>query len=85
MGLIAAGNTYNPTLLVLREKGYRLQATTMTDGAETLWTAYRGEDSFSAYSPPELLGIVVLWETFGPNWNQQKPNLLDELLDAATE
>jgi hypothetical protein len=85
MGLAAFGNTYNPSLLVLKEKGYQLRAETTTDGEHTLWTASKGEDSFLGYSPPELLGVVVLWETLGPNWNQQKPNLLGELLDLATE
>ena len=34
-----------------------------------------------AYSGPELLGLVDLWEHLGENWNQQKPDILGELYD----
>ena len=34
-----------------------------------------------AYSGPELLGLVVLWEHLGSNWNQQQPDIYSELLD----
>jgi hypothetical protein len=34
-----------------------------------------------AYSGPERLGLVVLWENLGEDWNQQKPDLLGELTD----
>ncbi len=85
MDLVAWGNTYNPSLLVLRQKGYQLRAETASDGKNVLWTALKDEDSFSAHSPPELLGIVVLWETFGADWNQQAPNLLAELLNSTND
>ena len=81
--LVAAGNTYNPSLLLLRQKGYQLQAE--ESGEKVFWRAFKGEDSFLAYSPPELLGIVMLWETFGRDWNQQEPNLLGDLLGSASE
>jgi len=76
-GLIAAGNTYNPCLLLLRDKGYQLSAE--ESGERLLWNASRDNHSFTAYSPPELLGIVVLWENFGDHWNRQDPNLIGEL------
>lgn len=85
MDLVAWGNTYNPSLLVLKAKGYQIGAELTADGAKMRWVAQEGEDSFLAYSPPELLGIVVLWETFGADWNQQEPNLLTGLLDSANE
>jgi hypothetical protein len=83
VNLVAAGNTYNPSLLLLQQKGYQLQAE--ESGKGVLWTAFMGEDSFLAYSPPELLGIVVLWESFGQDWNQQEPNLLGDLLGSDSE
>lgn len=77
--LVASGNTYNPCLLVLREKGYDLW---LEDGEnQTLWCAKKGEQSFLAYNGPELLGLVVLWEHRGEKWNQQQPDIYNELLE----
>ncbi len=77
--LVASGNTYNPCLIVLRNKGYELW---LEQGDEqTLWCARKGDQSFLAYSGPELLGLVVLWEHLGDNWNQQKPDVYEELID----
>lgn len=81
MSLVAAGNTYNPCLLLLREKSYILQVEEGDD--RLIWTATKGEHSFTGYTPPELLGIVVLWERFGNDWNRQQPNILGELTDQA--
>ena len=77
--LVASGNTYNPSLIVLRDKGYELWLEKGDDGS--LWCAKKGEQSFLAYSGPELLGLVVLWEHLGENWNQQHPDLYGELID----
>jgi hypothetical protein len=77
--LVAAGNTYNPSLLVLRDKGYDLW---LEQGEERLlWCARKGDQNFLAYSGPELLGLVALWEHLGENWNQQSPDLFGELID----
>jgi hypothetical protein len=77
--LVAAGNTYNPSLLVLKEKGYDLERE--EEGDTVLWRAIKGDCSFTGYSPPELLGIVSLWEAFGETWNRQLPDLLTELAE----
>jgi hypothetical protein len=81
--VVAAGNTYNPCLLILKNKGYRLWAE--DSGERLLWHASKDGHSFMGYSPPELLGIVVLWESFGQNWNQQRPDLIGELTERAFE
>jgi len=81
--LVAAGNTYNPCLLLLRDKGYQLSAE--ESGERLLWNARKGDHAFMAYSPPELLGIVVLWESFGEDWNKQYPNLIGELCEHAAD
>lgn len=81
--LVAAGNTYNPSLLVLQKKGYELWLEQGED--QNLWCARKGEQSFLAYTGPELLGLVVLWEELGPNWNRQEPDVLGELLDRIEE
>lgn len=77
--LVASGNTYNPCLIVLRNKGYDLW---LEKGEEqTLWCARKGDQSFLAYSGPELLGLVVLGEQLGDDWNQQKPDIYEELIE----
>jgi hypothetical protein len=83
VNIVAAGNTYNPCLLLLQRKGYQLYAE--ESGERLLWMASKDDSSFLAYSPPELLGVVVLGEIFGQEWNQQKPNLLGEVLENASE
>lgn len=85
MDLVAYGNTYNPSLLVLKEKGYQLRAEATSNGKNVVYTASKNADSFLAYSPTELLGLVVLWETFGEDWNRQEPNLLGDLLNTTNE
>jgi hypothetical protein len=35
----------------------------------------KGEQSFMSYTGPELVGLVVLWERPGENWNQQQPDV----------
>ncbi len=77
--LVASGNTYNPSLIVLRDKGYDLWLERGADG--TLWCARKGDQNFLAYSGPELLGLVVLWEHLGENWNQQTPEVYSELIE----
>jgi hypothetical protein len=77
--LVASGNTYNPSLIVLRKKGYELWLEQGEEGS--LWCARKDSHTFLAYSGPELLGLVVLWEHLGDNWNQQEPDILGELTD----
>ncbi len=75
--LVAAGNTYNPCLVVLRDKGYDLSVEEADD--DMLWSAQKGRHRFMGYSPPELLGLVVMWEHLGEDWNQQDPDILGEV------
>lgn len=81
--LVASGNTYNPSLIVLRDKGYELWLEPGENGS--LWCAKKGEHSFLGYSGPELLGLVVLWEHLGENWNQQQPDIYGELVEKMEE
>jgi hypothetical protein len=77
--LVASGNTYNPGLIVLRNKGSDLWLEKGEDGS--LWCAKKGDQSFLAYTGPELLGLVTLWENLGEDWNQQRPDIFSELID----
>ena len=81
--LVASGNTYNPSLIVLRQKGYDVWLEKGHSGS--LWCAKKGDQSFLAYTGPELLGLVVLWEHLGKNWNQQKPDIYGELIEKIEE
>jgi hypothetical protein len=77
--LVASGNTYNPSLIVLRKKGYELWLEKGKD--DNLSCAKKGHQQFLAYTGPELLGVVTLWENFGENWNQQQPDVYGELIE----
>jgi hypothetical protein len=79
--LIVAGNTTNPSLIVLRSKGYKLRIEQEKNG-QTCYVATKDGQSFLAYSGPELLGLVALWENLGDDWNRQKPDVLGEILEA---
>jgi len=78
--VVAAGNTCNPCLLVLKDKGYRLWIKKAKDG-DTLWFAEKNGVALLAYSSQELLGLAALSEHFGRDWNRQDPNVLDALYD----
>jgi hypothetical protein len=80
--LTASGNTYNPCLLILRGKGYALSAEQSDD--RFIWSAEKAGHAFAAYSPPELLGLVVLWETHGADWNRQQPNIMGQILEESS-
>lgn len=76
--LTVAGNTYNGCLLILREKGCTLSIENLGDDG-IIWRAQKGDNSFSADSPVELLGLFSLWENLGSKWNHQYPDILEEL------
>ena len=78
MNIVAAGNTYNPCLIALRDKGYRVW---VEEGEETVvWCAERNGNTFAAYSPPELLGLATMGEQLGEEWNRQEPDLISQVL-----
>lgn len=81
--IVASGNTYNPSLIVLRQKGYDVWLEPGEDGS--LWCAKKGGQDFLAYTGPELLGLVALWEHLGNDWNQQQPDIYGELLEKMEE
>lgn len=73
LSVVASGNTYNPSLIVLRKKGYELWLEKGENG--NLWCARKGDRTFLAYTGPELLGLATLVEELGANWNQQTPDI----------
>ncbi len=81
--IVASGNANNPCLIVLRQKGYELWLEPGKQGS--LWCAKKCSHNFLAYSGPELLGLVAMWEQLGDEWNRQSPDIYDELLDKMDE
>lgn len=81
--LVASGNTNNPSLIVLRQKGYDIWLEKGDNGM--LWCARKGPQSFLSYTGPELLGLIALCEQEGNNCNQQEPDLYGELIDRLEE
>lgn len=79
-----AGNTQNPVLIILKDKGYRLWAEEHNDESLS-WNADQNGRLFSATDPVELLGLVTLWEVRGNDWQskENEPDLCKALLDAA--
>jgi hypothetical protein len=81
--LSSASSTTNPCLLILRDKGYKLQVTSerQPKGEDLyIYVAEKDGRRFAGNSSPELLGLVNLWEIYGENWNRQEPDLMDEIV-----
>jgi hypothetical protein len=88
-GIRIAGNTYGPSLLALRARGYRLVLEyTKIDNKSDPFYPYKADEqaekdgwSFSATTPLELLGLVTIWEVRGDAWHtrSEEPNIYEEL------
>ena len=77
-----AANTWDPILLVLRDKGYSVLADTKDSGD---WYAVKEGRRFVASNLIALLGLVALWEHRGDDWflKQDEPSLFDETIAAS--
>jgi len=82
-----AGNTHNPALIVLREKGYSLWIEPDQDEESeyTDWRAEKNDRQFSATDPNVLLGLVAMQEWRGDSWQCKvvEPDISDELFSKA--
>lgn len=74
--IAVAGNTINPALLILQNKGYEigLEPNKNENEYETWW-AEKENRLFIANDALTLLGLVSIWENRGENW-QTKENEL---------
>lgn len=71
MKIASAGNTENPAVLILLEKGYTVTCRIYTEIPEDIsleLVAEKDGNTFIASNGPELLGIVMIGELRGPNW-----------------
>lgn len=74
--------THNPALIILRDKGYHLSVFPNPDGGQSIFIATASDRRFAAYGGAELLGLVIIWEHFGENWNIKEPDIMDEAVSA---
>ncbi|MAG93313.1 MAG: hypothetical protein CMJ48_06135 [Planctomycetaceae bacterium] len=83
MSITSAGNTYNPALVILDEKGYSLRVELGHD--YTIWCAEKDGHHFSGSNPLELLAVASIFERFGDSWQDaiRNPDLLEAVFDAA--
>jgi len=69
--LTDAGNTYNPVLSVIREKGYHIYFVPYPRGdVDGDWWAIKDRRDFIAIDPLRLLGLIALWEQRGDKWRE---------------
>ena len=83
-----AGNTSNPCLLALREKGYVIRFWFIKTGDNDYQKNIDAEKDgrcFSATTEAELLGLVAMWEVRGDPWQTRpgEPYVYDELYPAS--
>lgn len=77
MKLASAGNVVVPAYLVLLAKGYAVEREAIDD--REVWRASKGADEFIADSPLELLGVVVVSEERGADWQASDQEIQDFL------
>lgn len=72
--ITAAGNTEVPAYLALVARGFNVSC-----DHQAVWTATKGETGFLADSPLQLLGVVAMFESRGPQW-QASDEQIEEFL-----
>jgi len=69
-----SGDTSNPCSLALITKGYKLSLLFIRSNDGKLRGEYSAEKdghTFTAENVEELLGLVAMWETRGPDWKSK--------------
>ncbi|HEX2619057.1 MAG TPA: hypothetical protein VHL11_02890 [Phototrophicaceae bacterium] len=86
----SAANVYNTCLRILQQRGYRLSAEHYEAG--TLWHAAKGEYTFTADNPIELIGLTAIYDFKSPTespiaywWVVSGDNLYQQLFDETPE
>ncbi len=67
-----AMNTYNPTLQIIKSKGYKifLYPDTREEFLGDFWAIKDGRE-FIGEDPLRVLGLITLWENNGDQWRQK--------------
>jgi len=81
VSIATAGNTDNPCLFVLKQKGYSVVVEVAPSG-RALYIAKRDRCRFVGRNGPEVLGLVSMWEFFGDHWRDQLSEIPDILSDS---
>ena len=73
MGIRTAYNVYPPALDIIKGKGYSVSAVRLKDDDSLImWETDKDNFSMSASNPVELLGQIMIYETFGWNWTKKE-------------
>ena len=80
VNIATAGNTDDPCLHVLQQKGYVLEVKVFNDG-RAYYIGSRDHCRFVGGSGAELLGLVSMWEFFGDQWERRLSEVPDILSD----
>jgi hypothetical protein len=83
MKLAEAMNTYNPSLFIIKNKGFDIK-TRLNENQDEIerWIAQKQDLEIIAFNPLSLLGLVIIAEQYGENWRQvDTGNLYDEIVD----
>ena len=83
MKLAEAMNTYNPALLIIKNKGFdiKIRLNENQDEIER-WVAQKQNLEIFGFNPLSLLGLINIAEQYGENWRQiDTGNLYDEILE----
>ena len=73
-----AMNTYNPAIEVIQNKGFKISIVDYEENFD--WKAYNDKNEFIASDPLRLLGLIIIYENKGENWNDFKENHYDKIL-----
>ncbi|WP_208653370.1 hypothetical protein [Flavobacterium tiangeerense] len=73
-----AMNTYNPAIEVIQNKGFKISIVDYEENFD--WKVYSDENEFIASDPLRLLGLIIIYENMGENWNDFKENHYDKIL-----
>ena len=93
LNITTAGNTWNPTLLAIQAKGYKIileytvcDSECETPDYESYYQAEKDGRRFNAKTPVELLGLIAMWEVRGDDWQYDdltEIDVHDELMELA--
>lgn len=79
MNLRIAMNTFTPALHSLKNMGYDVVCEEDKDSECNNWNAKKDNLLISATNPVELLGLVIIAETYGKDWHKFNMNEEDYL------
>lgn len=83
MKLAEAMNTYNPALSEIKRKGYNIKIE-LDESQNKIehWIAQKQDLKIFGFNPLSLLGLIIIAEEHGDNWNNtHTTNWYDKILE----